>query len=125
MKKLFVAVLAIAAAVACNTAEVVDLPQGPAIQFDNAFVQNATRVGTDTNTLEAFDVWAYIENKGGTLYEVGVDGIYHSVSAFGGTDTHVTGLIFNYLPSLGGHYIYCGGEKFVRAGGYSVRCCKE
>lgn len=67
MKKLFVAVLAIAAAVACNTAEVVDLPQGPAIQFDNAFVQNATRVGTDTNTLEAFDVWAYIENKGGTV----------------------------------------------------------
>ena len=66
-----------------------------------------------------------IENKGGTLYEVGVDGIYHSVSAFGGTDTHVTGLIFNYLPSLGGHYIYCGGEKFARAGGYSVRCCKE
>ena len=67
MKKLFVAVLAIAAAVACNTAEVVDLPQGPAIQFDNAFVQNATRVGTTTGTLEAFDVWAYIENKGGTV----------------------------------------------------------
>ena len=67
MKKLFVAVLAIAAAVACNTAEVVDLPQGPAIQFENAFVQNATRVGTTTNTLEAFDVWAYIENKGGIV----------------------------------------------------------
>ena len=67
MKKLFVAVLAIAAAVACNTAEVVDLPQGPAIQFENAFVQNATRVGTTTGTLEAFDVWAYIENKGGIV----------------------------------------------------------
>lgn len=67
MKKLFVAVLAIAAAVACNTAEVVDLPQGPAIQFENAFVQNATRVGTTTSTLEAFDVWAYIENKGGIV----------------------------------------------------------
>ena len=67
MKKLFVSVLAIAAAVACNTAEVVDLPQGPAIQFENAFVQNATRVGTTTGTLEAFDVWAYIENKGGIV----------------------------------------------------------
>ena len=68
MKKLFVAVLAIAAAVACNTAEVVDLPQGPAIQFENAFVQNATRVGTtSTDALEAFDVWAYIEEKGGIV----------------------------------------------------------
>ena len=66
-----------------------------------------------------------IECKAGTLYEVGIDGIYHSVSAFGGTDTYVTGLLFNYLPSLGGHYIYCGGEKFTRAGGASVRCCKE
>ena len=68
MKKLFVAVLAIAAAVACNTAEIVDVPNGAPIQFDNAFVQNATRVGfNNQNPLEAFDVWAYIENKGGIV----------------------------------------------------------
>ena len=66
-----------------------------------------------------------IENKTGSLCEVGVDGVYHSVSAFGGTDTHVTGFLFNYIPSMGGHYIYCGGEKISRAGGCSVRCCKE
>ena len=61
----------------------------------------------------------------GALYEIGVDGVYHSTSAFGGTDAHVTGLLFNYLPNSGGHYIYCGGEKFSRAGGASIRCRKE
>ena len=66
-----------------------------------------------------------IEYNTGNLCYVGVDGVYHSTSAFGGTDTHVTGLLFNYLPSSGGYYIYCGGEKFTRAGGASVRCSKE
>lgn len=67
MKKLFIAVTAIAAAVACNTAEIVDLPSNPAIAFENAFIQNASRVGTTTETLEAFDVWAYINEKAGTV----------------------------------------------------------
>ena len=66
-----------------------------------------------------------IEYKTGSLCYLGVDGVYYSTSAFGGTDAHVTGLLFNYLPNSGGHYIYCGGEKFTRAGGASVRCCKE
>ena len=66
-----------------------------------------------------------IEYSTGNLCYVGVDGVYYSTSAFGGTDAHVTGLLFNYLPNSGGHYIYCGGEKFTRAGGASVRCCKE
>ena len=65
-----------------------------------------------------------IEYSTGNLYYVGVDGVYYSTSAFGGTDEHVTGFLFNYLPNLGGHNIYCGGEKFTRAGGASVRCCK-
>ena len=70
MKKLFVSVLAIAAAVACNNAEVLDVPTGAPIQFDNAFVQNASRadvVSTTKETLDAFDVWAYIENKTGIV----------------------------------------------------------
>jgi hypothetical protein len=61
----------------------------------------------------------------GELYGLGVDGVYQSVTAYGGSDTMVTGLLFNYFPTLGVHYIYCGGEKFARAGGNSVRCCKE
>ena len=60
----------------------------------------------------------------GQMYGLGVDGVYHSVTAFGGDDTMVTGLLFNYFQPLGVHYIYCGGEKFARAGGNSVRCFK-
>ena len=70
MKKLLVSVLAIAAVVACNNAEVLDVPTGAPIQFENAFVQNATRaevVSTTKETLEAFDVWAYIHDKSGTV----------------------------------------------------------
>ena len=61
----------------------------------------------------------------GMLYELGTDGVYQSVTAFGGSDTMVTGFYFNYLPNKNVHYIYCGGKKFARAGGNSVRCCKE
>lgn len=43
MKKLFVSVLAIAAAVACNNSEIVSMDKGEAIQFGNAFVNNSTR----------------------------------------------------------------------------------
>ena len=78
MKKLFVAVLAIAAAVACNTAEIVDLPQNPQINFANAFVQNATRANealdpsTTTESLTAFDVWGFMDEVAGTVF-VGED----------------------------------------------------
>ena len=66
-----------------------------------------------------------IKYSDGYIYELGKDGVYQSVTAFGGSDTMVTGLLFNYLPGINAHYIYCGGEKFARAGGNSVRCCKE
>jgi hypothetical protein len=65
-----------------------------------------------------------IQYSTGQMYGLGVDGVYQSVTAYGGTDTMVTGLLFNYFPTLGSHYIYCGGEKFARAGGNSVRCFK-
>ena len=58
------------------------------------------------------------------LYDVGVDGLYASVTAFS-SGQYVTGLAFNYYPNERRHYICCGGELFERAGGYSVRCCKE
>ena len=75
MKKIFVAVLAMAGVVACNTAEVVDLPQNPAIRFENAFVQNATRAdealdpSTTTESLTAFDVWGFMDGPSGVVFE--------------------------------------------------------
>ena len=75
MKKLFVSVLAIAAAVACNTAEIVDLPQNPQINFANAFVQNATRAdvaadpSTKTADLAAFNVWGFMDEPAGQVFD--------------------------------------------------------
>ncbi len=66
-----------------------------------------------------------IRYSDGELYELGTDGIYQSVTSFGGTSTMVTGFQFNYLPTHNSHWIYCGGQMIARAGGSSVRCCKE
>ena len=75
MKKLFISVLAIASLVACNTEEVL-VQQGPqAIGFENAFVDNATRANeavdpsTTTSSLTAFDVWAFMDEPKGIVFE--------------------------------------------------------
>ena len=71
MKKLIIAVAAIATAVACNTAEIVELPKNPAISFENAYVKNATRDAVDPSTttasIEAFDVWAFMDETSGIV----------------------------------------------------------
>lgn len=78
MKKIFVAVLAMAGVVACNTVDTLDVPQNPEIRFANAFVENATRANealdpsTTTESLSAFDVWGFMDNVTGTVF-VGED----------------------------------------------------
>ena len=73
MKKLFISVLAIAGLVAC-TQEQTLVQQGPApMEFGGAFVENATntRAAEDpsfkTATLEAFDVWAWMDDENGMV----------------------------------------------------------
>lgn len=70
MKKFLVSVLAIAGLVACNNEQTI-VQQGPApMEFAGAFVENATRAidpSIKTETLDAFDVWAYVEEKAGTV----------------------------------------------------------
>lgn len=74
MKKIFVAVLAMAGVVACNTVDTLDVPQNPEIRFANAFVENATRAdaaldpSTTTESLTAFDVWGFMDNVTGTVF---------------------------------------------------------
>ena len=91
MKKLFVAVLAIAAAVACNTAEIVDLPQNPQINFANAFVQNATRAdvaadpSTKTADLASFNVWGFMDEPAGQVFDEEL--VTKSGDAWGYTNT--------------------------------------
>ena len=75
MKKLFVAVLAIAGLVAC-TQEQTLVQQGPAsLEFGGAFVENATRANaavdpsTTTESITGFDVWGFMDSPEGVVFE--------------------------------------------------------
>ena len=60
MKKLFVSIIAIAALAACAKEEIVSMDKGEAIQFGNAFVNNATRAADPSysaNDIESFVVY--------------------------------------------------------------------
>lgn len=58
MKKIFIAVLALAGLAACSTDEVVSRPQGAAIGFDS-FVNNTTRVATDLTSANLANFGVY------------------------------------------------------------------
>ena len=71
MKKLFVAILAVAALAACAKEEIVSLDKGETIQFGNAFVENATRA-TDKSysgdkALTAFNLYGTVTGTNGTI----------------------------------------------------------
>lgn len=72
MKKLFVAVLAIAGLVACNNEETVRV-QGPApIAFDGSFVETrateAADPSTTTASIEKFSVWGFMNEVTGKVF---------------------------------------------------------
>ena len=65
MKKIFVAIMAMAAFAACSTNEVISASQGDAIEFSNAFVGNSVRSidpSITTNTLDNFLVYGTVTN---------------------------------------------------------------
>ena len=72
MKKLFVSVLAVAAAVACNNAEIVS-ENLEAIEFGGPFVENATRAEDPSyggaqgqKALTSFNLWGTVDASNGT-----------------------------------------------------------
>lgn len=72
MKKIFLCALAAAAlTTACNKAEVIDVVGTPAIQFENAFVNNATRAAEDPSTttknITEFSVWGFMDETTGAV----------------------------------------------------------
>ena len=69
MKKIFLIALAAIGMTACMQEEVMDTPTGGAITFENAFVDNATKADVTTNNLEAFQVWGYVKEPSGKLFE--------------------------------------------------------
>ena len=69
MKKLFVLALAAFAMVACVNEQITEMPNGGEISFENAFIDNATRVGYESaNDLDAFQVWGFVKEVAGTIF---------------------------------------------------------
>ena len=72
MKKLFILVIVALGFAACVQEQVVETPQGGAITFESAFVDNSTRAAVDpsttTNTLTAFDVWGFVKEHDGIVF---------------------------------------------------------
>ena len=66
MKKIFVAIVAVAALVACSNDEIVNVNR-EAIGFDNAFINNSVRSVVDpsltASTLADFQVYGYVEGQ--------------------------------------------------------------
>ena len=71
MKKLLVSVLAIAGLVACNNEQTLVQKGNAPMEFGASFVENATRAedpSTTTNSLAGFDVWAFMDNANGVVF---------------------------------------------------------
>lgn len=73
MKKLLILGVAALGFAACVQENVVETPLGDAITFENAFIDNATRAAVDpsttTNTLAGFDVWGFVKEYDGTVFD--------------------------------------------------------
>lgn len=71
MKKLFVCALAASMFTACSQDETISQQSPMQISFDGAFVENATRAAdpsTTTGSIEAFDVWAFMDKTTGQVF---------------------------------------------------------
>lgn len=76
MKKLFLAVLAVAALAACKKDALVQQQEGTAITFSNAFVDNATRAVVSDNdptitttNIESMRVWGFVSRSSGFIFK--------------------------------------------------------
>ena len=75
MKKLLVSVLAIAGLVACNNEQTLVQKGNAPMEFAGAYVENATRAdkafdpSTTTSSLTAFDVWGFMDQPSGVVFE--------------------------------------------------------
>ena len=71
MKKLFVCALAASMFTACSQDETISQQSPMQISFEGAFVENATRAANPsitTDNIEDFDVWGYMDNTNGMIF---------------------------------------------------------
>ena len=91
MKKLFVALLAVAGLTACFNEEVVRVQDPTAISFEANWVENATRAdvavdpSTTTESLTGFNVWGFMDEVSGKVFEA--EDVTGSVGNFTYTNT--------------------------------------
>ena len=87
MKKILIAILAVAGLAACSQDQLVEAPKSVAIAFDNAFVNNSTRA-TDINidNLQDFGVYGSVEKEVDSEIQQGLifdnQRVYKSGNAF-------------------------------------------
>lgn len=69
MKKiLFLSAAAALVLASCSNEETVKVPEGNAISFGNAFVNNSTRADLTTGTLQDFGVYGYMDEVAGVVF---------------------------------------------------------
>lgn len=112
MKKIIIAVLAVAAMVACSTEQTVVAPKGDAIGF-STFVDNATRATDITkDNLVDFGVYASIENASGAGMILTNERAYKNAQGawiYGNTQYWVPTAMYEFTafaPHTGAHWTY-------------------
>lgn len=112
MKKLFIAIMAVAAAVSCSQELTVDAPKGAAIAFDNAFVENATRAADYTaDNITDFSVYGFItkETEGAIFTDQKVSGSNAAGFTYSPAQYWVGGATYSFsalVPYVGRHWTY-------------------
>ena len=110
MKKLLISMLAVATLASCAKEETLSFDKGEAIQFGNAFVDNATRANDygPNNKLTAFKLWGTIEGLEGPTAifandtvegTVGADNVWNCTSK---TQYWIEGAKSNFAAVVGG-----------------------
>lgn len=110
MKKTLFAILALAAIVACNKADIIDQNPGEAIQFGNAFVDNSTKATSATDPSYS------TTGKGVALEQFNVYGAVNGVNIFAGNTVTKDGAAYGSAWTLAGtkQYWIAGADyKFV------------
>ena len=81
MKKLFIAIVALAAATACSKDDVISIDR-QAIGFGNPFVENAVRADYSGNLINSFKVYGTVTGNGNTV------ALYNGATVTRGTATY-------------------------------------
>ena len=114
MKKLFIAILGVAAFAACSQEMTLETPKGAAIGFDNVFVENSTRAAEDlTKGNFDFGVYGTVANASGnglifTNQPVAADGTYSPVQYWVANATYT---FTAYAPLNGAKWTYAPAKN--------------